>query len=285
MPTEAELSGVRGRIQVSASVRRMLPQHGRVACEYDELSVDTLPNRILLATIRRLIEAPGLDQKLHDELRALSRSLSMIRNVHVTKQLFRTVQLHGNNAFYKFLLNLCELILDASLSTEEQGQHRFRDFVRDPRRMAELFEAFVYNFYRRECHHFEVRSERIYWTASSEDDPGLNFLPSMQTDIFLRSLGRTIIMDTKFYPTAADTLLAIEVSESTLRYDRQTKMPLYARHGIPELWIIDAEGEALHVFRHASAGTYADVLSDDKPGAVPLGGLPGVTFDLSSPFR
>jgi len=199
VPVEAELAGVRGRIQVAASTRRMLPQHGRMLCEYDELSVDTLPNRILLATVRRLIEAPGLDRRLHDELRALSRSLGGVRSVHLHKQLFRMVQLHGNNGFYRFLLNLCELILDTSLSTEEEGQYRFREFVRDPKRMPALFEAFVYNFYRRECPEVDVRSECIRWAATSEDDPDLSFLPRMQTDISLRTPGRTLIIDTKFY--------------------------------------------------------------------------------------
>src|SRR5690349_24566351 len=48
---------------------------------------------------------------------------------------------------------------------------------------------------------------------------------------------------------AGDTLLVIEVSETSLRYDLQTKMRLYARHGIRELWILDTAFKQLHVFR------------------------------------
>lgn len=40
-------------------------------------------------------------------------------------------------------------------------------------------------------------------------------------------------------PTPEDTLLVIEVSDSSIRYDRQVKAPLYARTGVPELWIVD----------------------------------------------
>ena len=140
-----------------------------------------------------------MDRNLRDELRGLIRSLRTVQSIQLDKQLFRTVQLHSNNAFYRFLLKLCELIHDEVLSSEDHGPYLFRDFLRDSRQMAALFEAFVYNFYRRECPLAEVKSERIYWDASSEDDPELTFLPSMETDISLRTAYRTLIVDTKFY--------------------------------------------------------------------------------------
>jgi Uma2 family endonuclease len=40
------------------------------------------------------------------------------------------------------------------------------------------------------------------------------------------------------HPRAQDVLLLIEVSDSTVHFDRQTKVPLYARHGIPEVWLV-----------------------------------------------
>ncbi len=82
--------------------------------------------------------------------------------------------------------------------------------------------------------------------------------------------------------TAADTLLVIEVSETTLRYDRQTKLPLYARHGIHELWIVDVRGRQLHVFRNPTGAAYEEVLSLDEPGVIPIASLPDVSVDLSS---
>jgi Uma2 family endonuclease len=40
------------------------------------------------------------------------------------------------------------------------------------------------------------------------------------------------------HPTAEDVLLLIEVAESSMEYDRQVKVPLYARTGIPEMWLV-----------------------------------------------
>ena len=42
----------------------------------------------------------------------------------------------------------------------------------------------------------------------------------------------------KEHPRAEDVLLLIEVSDSTARFDRKTKVPLYARYGIPEVWLV-----------------------------------------------
>ncbi len=83
------------------------------------------------------------------------------------------------------------------------------------------------------------------------------------------------------HPTAADTLLIVEVSDTTLRYDRQIKVPLYARHGIPEIWIVDLTGKQIHFFRTPAGGEYTDVYSTAAPGVVRLASVPGASVDLS----
>lgn len=84
------------------------------------------------------------------------------------------------------------------------------------------------------------------------------------------------------HPTGVDTLLAVEVSMTTWRYDRQIKIPLYARHGVPEVWIVDLNEREMHFFRSLRGTDYADVSSTRQPGTVVISGLPGVSVDLSS---
>lgn len=57
--------------------------------------------------------------------------------------------------------------------------------------------------------------------------------------------------------TPADVLLVIEVADTSLEYDRRTKAPLYARYGIPELWIADLARERLLVYREPTPQGYA----------------------------
>ena len=56
------------------------------------------------------------------------------------------------------------------------------------------------------------------------------------------------------HPGPADTLLVIEVADTSLAYDLEVKVPLYARHGIPEIWVIEAATRRTHVFRKLLVG-------------------------------
>jgi Uma2 family endonuclease len=82
-------------------------------------------------------------------------------------------------------------------------------------------------------------------------------------------------------PSLAETLLVIEVSDSTLRYDRDVKIPLYARHGIPEVWLVDLQHGDLHFYRRPEDGRYVDQSITKAPGITTLSALPRVEVDLS----
>lgn len=51
-------------------------------------------------------------------------------------------------------------------------------------------------------------------------------------------------------PQSEDVLLIIEVAETSLEYDLNYKIPLYARHNIPEVWIIELENRQIKSFQH-----------------------------------
>ena len=58
------------------------------------------------------------------------------------------------------------------------------------------------------------------------------------------------------HPTPADVLLIIEVADTSLRYDRYEKIPLYGRAGIPEAWLVDVQAGTITVFTEPHAGGY-----------------------------
>lgn len=77
------------------------------------------------------------------------------------------------------------------------------------------------------------------------------------------------------HPHAADVLLVIEVADTSLDHDRDIKLPLYARAGIPEVWLVDLTGDRIAVqrdagpdgYRDASILTRGDTLPDLEPSA------------------
>jgi Uma2 family endonuclease len=61
------------------------------------------------------------------------------------------------------------------------------------------------------------------------------------------------------HPRAPDTLLVIEVADTSLESDRERKIPLYALAGIREAWLANLPADVLEIYREPRAGTYADV--------------------------
>lgn len=61
------------------------------------------------------------------------------------------------------------------------------------------------------------------------------------------------------HPTAEDVHLLIEVADSSLRFDRVVKLPIYAHHGIPEVWVVDVTGQVVHVHLDPVDGAYREV--------------------------
>jgi Uma2 family endonuclease len=57
-------------------------------------------------------------------------------------------------------------------------------------------------------------------------------------------------------PSPGDVLLVVEVADSTLRYDREVKLPLYAACGIPEVWMVDLEHDRIEVHRDPGPDGY-----------------------------
>ena len=85
------------------------------------------------------------------------------------------------------------------------------------------------------------------------------------------------------HPTAGDVLLLIDVSESSLAYDRSTKLALYAKFSVPEVWIVDLLAATVEVHREPRDGAYA---SRERFACGPLAPalVSGATIDVEALF-
>ena len=82
---------------------------------------------------------------------------------------------------------------------------------------------------------------------------------------------------TESLPEPEDVLLLIEVSDSTLAYDRGVKLPLYARSGIREVWIVDLPGETIERYTDPSGDGYLRVEQARRGQTLQSTALPGLT--------
>lgn len=95
-----------------------------------------------------------------------------------------------------------------------------------------------------------------------------------QPDLSL--LGRKPRPEAAAPPGPGDVLLVIEVSDTTLSYDRGVKLPLYAGAGIPEAWIVDLAGRKVEVHFGAGQSGYGDSRTfgpGERASSAVVGGL------------
>ncbi len=85
----------------------------------------------------------------------------------------------------------------------------------------------------------------------------------------------------KRHPAPADIFLVVEVSHRTLRYDRGVKLPLYARHGITEVWLIDVQHRHLQRLRLPVNGIYQETRIFTG-GEIELPLEPSVSIDITA---
>jgi Uma2 family endonuclease len=61
------------------------------------------------------------------------------------------------------------------------------------------------------------------------------------------------------HPGPEDVILVVEVAETSVEVDRSVKVPLYARAGIPEVWLMDLSGDCIEVFQEPSPQGYQEI--------------------------
>jgi Uma2 family endonuclease len=86
------------------------------------------------------------------------------------------------------------------------------------------------------------------------------------------------------HPNPADVLLVVEVSDTTLAFDLGTKIPLYARFGIPEAWVVDLGERAVRVFRDPSPSGYRTTFTVSGEASVGAALLPDVVGAMPELF-
>lgn len=204
VPVEEDLSVLRGRVNFQESMPLILRGSPRLSCEFEEREHDILTNQILKATMARLIRVAGINKALAHELRMLLRAFKNVSEPRLSKPLFRQVQIHRHNAFYDFLIRICELIYETTLPEGGGDQYRFSDILRDEKKMAYVFENFVRNFFRLEQKAFRVASIHIQWDTAPDEEQ-FQMLPIMRPDIHLEKGDQHILIDTKYYAHTLQT--------------------------------------------------------------------------------
>ena len=206
------LSSLRGRIEISESVKTRSLLKRQLVCSYDDFSENSYMNRIIKSTMELLLHA-DIAKARKKELRKLLVYFGNVDLLDVHNINWK-IQYNRNNQTYRMLISVCYLVIKGLLQTNTDGTTRLMDFL-DEQRMCRLYEKFILEYYRKEFPKLTVNASQIPWAL----DDGINdMLPVMQTDIMLTQGNRVLIIDAKYYGHTTQTQYDIHTLHSANLY-------------------------------------------------------------------
>ena len=183
------LSSLRGKIDITASIKSRTMLKKQMVCVYDEFSVNSYMNKILKTTMSLLLGA-DIAKNRKKELRKLLVFFDEVDLIDI-----HAIQWNKNNQTYRMLISVCYLVIKGLLQTNSDGDTKLMDFL-DEQRMCRLFEKFILEYYRKEHSEIKATASQIPWQL---DDDMNDMLPVMQTDIMLTKNDKVLIIDAKYY--------------------------------------------------------------------------------------
>lgn len=185
-------SSVRGKIDLTESVKTRSLIKARLVCSYDEFSENSELNQILKASMMLLLRS-DISKTRKKELRRLLVYFANVDDINVHK-INWNIRYDRNNQTYHLLISVCNLLIKGLLQTQSAGNSKLMSF--DEQRMHRLYEKFILEYYKKHYPQISVSAGQIAWQL----DDGVNdLLPQMRSDITLRHKNNILIIDAKYY--------------------------------------------------------------------------------------
>ena len=206
------LSSLRGRIEISESIKTRSLMKRLLVCSYDEFSENSYMNRIIKTTMELLLRA-DIAKSRKKELRKLLVFFGDVETLDIHTINWK-IQYNRNNQTYRLLISICYLVIKGLLQTNSDGTTRMMDFL-DEQRMSRLYEKFILEYYIKECPQVKASASQIPWAL---DDGIGTMLPVMQSDIMLKKGDTVLIIDAKYYSKTTQTQYDVHTLHSNNLY-------------------------------------------------------------------
>lgn len=193
------LSTLRGRLDITESIKTQTMLNRQMVCTYDEFSVDGMMNRIIKSTVELLLKS-DISKQRKKELRKLLVYFGEIEVIDLYSVNWN-IQYNRNNQNYRLLISVCYLVVKGLLQTNADGSIKMMDFL-DEQRMCKLYEKFILEYFKKEYPEIKTNASQIPWQL----DDGMDvMLPIMQTDVVLSYGDNMLIIDAKYYESTTQT--------------------------------------------------------------------------------
>ncbi len=277
---EAVLGRVRGHIDMLATERHQLLARGRVACRFEDLTINTPRNRLVRAALGVIARLVKLPERAH-RCRVLANTLGQlgVSGEKPTRAEVSTDRFGRHDADDQFMVAAAKLAFDLALPTEDIGSAALAHPDRDIIWVRRLFEKAIAGFYDvvLSSQGWRVSAGKsLDWMIEAQTAGIRRILPAMRTDIILdhRANDRRIVIDTKF----TSLLTQGWYREESLRSGYLYQMYAYLR---------SQEGAGDPLAEHATGLLLHPAIGDNIHEAVVIQGhaIRFATVDLSASTR
>ena len=271
VPMQENLSVMRGKLNMSSTIQLKVRQKQKLSCEFDEFSEDNLYNQILKVTIHRLIRAEDVEAERKQALKKLIVFFGDVKLIQPDHIAWNRLIYQRNNRNYELLLNICYLVLNSMLQSTDGGSYKLLAFSDD--QMNLLFQRFVFQYYKQEHPELDVSAPIMKWSKDT-DNPLIQYLPEMKTDIVLKNKhGKVLIIDTKYY----GKIMRENYGKHTLPADNLYQIFSYVKN-----MDIDNTGNVSGLLLYAK--TEEDTFPDGEPIVIVGNRIGARTLDLNRNF-
>lgn len=194
IPQVAALTSLRGKIDITESIKTQAMLRKQLICTYDEFSVNCTMNQIVKSTVELLLHSK-ISKQRKKNLRKLMLYFDEVELIDL-HTINWNIKYNRNNQTYRMLISICYLVVKGLLQTQVDGHTKLMDFF-DEQRMCRLYEKFILEYYRKEYNgQIIANASQISWQLDNEEN---SMLPIMQSDIMLQRDGKILIIDAKYY--------------------------------------------------------------------------------------
>ena len=193
-----EIKGIKGKVDFKDSLNNMSFENAKAVCVYDELLEDNLINQIIKTTAYKLYKSQEIKEEYKKDLNNVLLYFNQVNIIDITKKCFESLKFNKNNYYVYYMILICELINDSLMLSENKGKFKFINILDDEKRMQQIFELFVFKYYKKKQNKYNVSyQKKLNWNMFNGNQ---NIVPEMRLDIYLENEEESVIIDTKYYP-------------------------------------------------------------------------------------
>lgn len=192
--TTDEIGTIKGRININQTINNNSLVKKRITCDFDEYNENCLLNKVIKTTLFYLIKSNKIGLETKDALKKLFNYFSKLDLIEIKSIKWDQIKFNRNNMSYKYVVDLCKLILNGLIVSDKSGKNKFKEFL-DDTRISAIYESFIKAYFRKHYPELNACSKKLYLT----NKPLTSFIPMMKTDITLEYEDRMLIIDAKFY--------------------------------------------------------------------------------------